>query len=66
MKTIWLAIALMIASAPVCAQVGELYDAVVTEKTSISDPAKAVNAAEGQWLAFSMPVLEGSRSPCCW
>jgi len=66
MKTIWLTLALMIASGPVCAQVGELYDANVIEKTSISDPAKAVNAAEGQWLAFSMPVLGGSRSPCCW
>ena len=22
--------------------------------------------AEGQWLAFSLPVLAGTHSPCCW
>lgn len=48
------------------AQVGELYDANVTEMTNITDPAKAVKAAQDQWLAFSLPVLEGTRSPCCW
>jgi hypothetical protein len=34
--------------------------------TSLADPAKAVKESEGQWLAFSIPVLEGTHSPCCW
>lgn len=50
----------------VWAQAGALYDAEVTEKTSMSDPSKAVKQAQGQWLAFSLPVLEGTHSPCCW
>ena len=48
------------------AQPVEIHDAIVTDKTSLTDPAKAVRAAEGQWLAFSIPVLEGTHSPCCW
>ena len=48
------------------AQVGDLYDAEITESTSITDPAIAASSAEGQWLAFSLPVLEGTHSPCCW
>lgn len=48
------------------AQAGELYNADITEKTSISDPAKAIKNVEGQWLAFRLPVLEGTHSPCCW
>ena len=61
-----LGLALAIAGSAAWAQAGELYDAVVTEKTSISNPAKAIKAAEGQWLAFSLPALEGTHSPCCW
>ena len=38
------------------AQAGELYDAVVTDNTSIADPAKAIEKAESQWLAFSIQV----------
>jgi HEAT repeat protein len=26
----------------------------------------AMQTANGQWLAFTMPVLQGTRSPCCW
>ena len=48
------------------AQVGGLTNAEVVEKTSISDPAKAMQTAQEQWIAFSMPVVEGTRSPCCW
>jgi hypothetical protein len=48
------------------AQVGGLTNAEVIEQTSITDPAKAVLTAQGQWIAFSMPVWEGTRSPCCW
>jgi hypothetical protein len=66
MKTLWLGLALAIVSVQTSAQVGEWHDADVIEKTSITNPAKAVKDTEGQWLAFSMPVLEGTRSPCCW
>jgi hypothetical protein len=59
-------LALAIAGSTAWAQVGELYNADVTEKTSITDPAKSVKAAEGQWLAFSLPAVEGTHSPCCW
>ena len=48
------------------AQVGGLTHAEVIEQTSITDPAKAVQTAQEQWIAFSMPVAEGTRSPCCW
>lgn len=66
MKTAYLALLLAVLGGHAWAQVGELYDAEVTQQTSITDPAIAMNAAEGQWLAFSLPVLEGTRSPCCW
>ena len=48
------------------AQVGGLTNAEVIGQTSITDPGKAVQTAQGQWIAFSMPVVEGTRSPCCW
>ena len=66
MNSKWLGLVLAIASGAAWAQVGELYDADVMEKTSTSNPAEAVKAAEGQWLAFSLQVLEGTHSPCCW
>jgi len=66
MKTLWLGLALAMVSAQALAQPGEWRDADVTEKTSITDPAKVIEDSEGQWLAFSMPALEGTRSPCCW
>ena len=50
-------IALALISGQVFAQAGELYDADVTEKTAINDPAKAIKQAEGQWLAFSRAVI---------
>jgi hypothetical protein len=48
------------------AQAGALYNAQVNENTPITDPSQAMKAAEGQWLAFSLPVLADTRSPCCW
>lgn len=48
------------------AQVGELTHATVTDRASIADPAVAVSEFPDGWLAFSMPVIEGTRSPCCW
>ena len=62
----YFSLALAIAASPAGAQVGELYNADVTEKTSITNPAKSVEAAEDQWLAFSLPAIEGTHSPCCW
>lgn len=59
-------ITLALAAGSVWAQALDISDAVVTDKTSFTDPAKVVKAAEGQWLAFSIPVLEGTHSPCCW
>ena len=66
MKTTWLSFALVMLAGNGWAQVGELYNADVIERTSINNPAKVMKAAEGQWLAFSLPALEGTRSPCCW
>jgi len=66
MKTTWLALMMVVLSSQSWAQVGELYNAEVTANTSVSNPAEAIDAAQGQWLAFSIPALEGTRSPCCW
>ncbi|MCW8926731.1 MAG: HEAT repeat domain-containing protein [Xanthomonadales bacterium] len=66
MASKYLACLLVCLSGSAWAQIDDLYNADVTEYQDISNPAEAVKAAEGQWLAFSMPVLEGTRSPCCW
>lgn len=66
MKMNLLALSLAVFSFHAYAQVGELYNAEVIENTSLINPAKVMKAAEGQWLAFSLPALEGTRSPCCW
>ena len=66
MKATWLGIALAVSSAQAWAQVAELHDAEVIDKRSITDPARAMKDAEGHWMAFSVPVLEVTRSPCCW
>lgn len=57
---------LLLGGSAAWAQPSALYNAELSENNRINDPAKAVKAVEGQWLAFSMPVIEGSRSPCCW
>lgn len=62
----WLIPALLVLSANGWAQAGALYNADVREMTSITDPAKALPAAEGHWLAFSVPAIVDTRSPCCW
>jgi hypothetical protein len=66
MKTKWMSLALVVLSGSIWAQSYDLSNAEVTENTSVTNPAKAMKAAEGQWLAFSIPALEGTRSPCCW
>ena len=66
MKASWLSLALVILSGNSWAQSGELYNAEVTENTSVTNPARVMKEAEGQWLAFSLPALAATRSPCCW
>jgi len=66
MKLKVLAGVLIVAATTAWAQVGELYNAHVEEQTTISDPAAALDAAAGDWVAFSAPALAGTRSPCCW
>ena len=64
MKAHLATIVLALTSSAGWAQVGGLTNAEVIEQISITDPAKAVQTAQGQWIAFSMPVSEGTRSPC--
>lgn len=66
MKASWLSLALVVLSGNSWAQTYELYNAEVTENMSVTNPAKVMKEAEGQWLAFSLPALEGTHSPCCW
>jgi hypothetical protein len=65
MKT-YLGLALLVFCSTGWAQFGELYNANVTDRSAVTNPAKALKDAEGQWLAFSLPALQGTRSPCCW
>lgn len=66
MKTRWLIPALLVLSANSWAQAGALYNADLKDMSSIADPAKAMQTAEGHWLAFSVPAIADTRSPCCW
>jgi hypothetical protein len=66
MKTKWLSLALLMLSSYSWAQAGALFNAEVSSDTAVSNPSKVMKAAEGQWLAFSLPALAGTRSPCCW
>ena len=54
MNTRYLGIALLLIGSHCWAQMSELSNADVTEKTSIANPEKAMQDAEGQWLAFSI------------
>jgi len=66
MNTRLIGLALLVLGTQCWAQVGGLYNADVTEKTSVSDPARIIKALEGQWLAFNIPAMDGMTSPCCW
>lgn len=66
MKTKLAGLALALYASTAWSQVGALIDAEVNEKLSINDPASVIKEAEGAWIAFSMPVLGGTRQPCCW
>jgi hypothetical protein len=66
MNARWLAIAVALLGGTAWAQVGELYNAEVTQYTRSDDPAEVAGKVEDGWMAFPMPVAEGTRSPCCW
>ncbi len=66
MKSKWMIPVLLALSANGWAQAGALYNAQLSENTSLTNPAKAMQAAQGQWLAFSLPALADTHSPCCW
>jgi len=66
MKTIFAGMMLALICSTAWARFGGLMNAEVTERTSISDPAKAVRNANEEWIALRFPALEGTRSPCCW
>ena len=55
MKAKWLAVALLfVIAAHARAQLGELYDDNVIERTARTEPRNALSAAEGQWMAFKI------------
>ena len=66
MKTWMTGMVLVVLSGSVWAQAGALTNATLTDRTSFTDPAVAVRELSNGWLAFDMPVIEGTRSPCCW
>jgi hypothetical protein len=65
-KTLFLAAILSLAPGVSQAQGIGLYDAIISDRSSIEDPAKAVTSTSSPWLAFTIPAVEGTRSPCCW
>lgn len=66
MNTWIMGLMLTILSGGAWAQPGTLTNATVTDRTPISDPAMAMSEVSKGWVAFRMPVIEGTRSPCCW
>lgn len=61
-----LACSLALTASAALAQPGGLVDAAVMDRTDINDPAVAAAASDGEWIAFGIPALPGTRSPCCW
>ena len=66
MKTLITGLALAVFSSAALAQVPGLSNAEVEDRTSITDPAKAVRKTGTGWIAMKIPAIEGTRSPCCW
>lgn len=66
MRNSLIALALAAVAGAAQAQVGGLFNADVEKRTEITDPAEAVGQIDHGWLAFSIPAIEGTRSPCCW
>ena len=61
-----IALALAVLSGNAWAQAGSLVNASIDDRSALDDPAVASREVSDGWLAFSMPVLDGTRSPCCW
>lgn len=59
-------LALAVFSSAALAQVPGLSNAEVEDRTSISDPAKAVSNVSTGWIVMEIPAIEGTHSPCCW
>jgi hypothetical protein len=57
---------LLLAAGTSWGQVANLSGADVTDKSSITDPVQASKTLNNEWMAFTIPVLEGTHSPCCW
>lgn len=66
MKTQWATLLLVLVTSMAWGQPGGLTNAEISDRESVSDPAKMMREVEGDWLAFSIPVMEGTRQPCCW
>ena len=66
MRTTLTGLALLLAAGAAWAQVGNLTGADVADRTAVSDPAEIARQLDDSWLAFTMPVLDGTASPCCW
>ena len=66
MKTWMVGLTLAVLSGTAWAQAGGLMNATVEERVSITDPAIAIKVMDSEWLAFSIPAQQGTRSPCCW
>jgi hypothetical protein len=47
-------------------QLNNLDNATVTDNSKTSDLAQAAQNIDVDWLAFSIPAIEGTQSPCCW
>lgn len=48
------------------AQPSELRNAHVVDQSNIEDPQAGIDEYKEGWIAFSVPALTGSKSPCCW
>jgi HEAT repeat protein len=57
---------LLLAAGSSWGQIANLSGAEVTDNVSISDPATMARKLDDSWLAFRMPVLDDTTSPCCW
>jgi hypothetical protein len=66
MKKLTITTILLLLAGPAWAQPAGLVNTDVRDETAIEDPARAAESADGRWFAFGIPVLAGTRSPCCW
>jgi len=66
MKTTIALTALLLAAGSAWGQVANLNGAEVTDQSSMSDPARIAGKLDDSWLAFTIPALDGTQSPCCW